>query len=203
MTVLLISFFYTPHTGISSGFPLPIGHWWHHYYIIPLPTDGSTPLGWVIQSEAFPALTHPHICILTSWRGIPNFILHPTFREETSYAHSTLTQALHHNTLTHMFKVSACSLGMLHANFTHMSTYLACLLGARVHMTKVWLSFSPLKMVAWTFEDVLAAIQSPPSIPTSVLQNVQMAFTWGMFTLQRSTLPCGCTPCHSWLSKSG
>ena len=70
-------------------------------------------------------------------RGIPKFILHPTFGEETSYAQSTLSTGNTSYTLTHMFKVSACSLGM-HAPtlliFQH--TPLAYL--AHVHMTKVW-----------------------------------------------------------------
>ena len=57
-----------------------------------------------------------------------------------------------------------CTRCHIYLYFCIPHAYLAC-----VHMTKVLICF--LKMADWTFEDVLAAIQSPPSIPTSVLQS--------------------------------
>ena len=51
------------------------------------------------------------------------------------------------------------------------------------------------KMVDWTFEDALAAIQSPPSIPTSVLQSTgsfrlgDICFAKIQTTLQMCTVP--------------
>ena len=85
--------------------------------------------------RGFPTLTHLYACILTIRRGIPNFILHPSFREETSYAQSTLSTGNTSYALTHMFKVSASLLGMPHQPYSYFNipfTYLAC-----VHMTKV------------------------------------------------------------------
>ena len=88
--------FIPPHRYFQG---IPSSHWplvmslLHH---IALPAEAPPLSGMSHPIRGFPTLTHPHACILTIRRGIPNFILHPTFREETSYAHSTPAQTIHH-----------------------------------------------------------------------------------------------------------
>ena len=117
--------------------------------------------------RGFPTLTHSCTCMITIWRGILSFILHPTFREETSYTYSTLAQTTHRTPGCTCFKVSVCcwcaaSTLVILQHTLHLLMH--------VLMTNVCFSF-PLKMADWTFEDALTAIQSPPSIPASILQS--------------------------------
>ena len=86
---------YTPH-GYFLG--IPSSHWLLVTSLLCHTTScqGSVPFGMSHPIRGFPTLTHPCTCILIIRRGIPKFILHPTFREETSYAHSTPAQAVHH-----------------------------------------------------------------------------------------------------------
>ena len=86
--------------------------------------------------------TPSRMCI-TIRSGIPYFILHPTFREETSYAHQHTSTGNTSYTLTHMFKVSACSLGALHQIYLYFNTPHASL--AHVHMTKILFFFCFLR----------------------------------------------------------
>ena len=156
-----------PHMDISWGFPLPIGHWWHHYYIIPLPAE-ALPLSDESSNQRLSHLDTPSHMHFNHQEGYPKVHSSSNFWRGNILCsqHTSTGNTLY--TLTHMFKVSACVHLVLHTNFTHISTYLT----SSWHMC-TWLKsdFFLLKMVDWTFEDALAAIQSPPSIPTSVLQS--------------------------------
>ena len=178
--------------GISrdSLFPLAIGDiiiMSYHFLPMLYPFWMSHPI------RGFPTLTHPCACILTIWRGYSQLHSSSNFwRGNILCSQHTSTDNTSY-TLTHMFKVSVCCWCTTSTLlvFQHTLSLLAC-----VHMTKVWFSFL-LKMADWTFEDVLTAIQSLPSIPTSVLQSAGWHSLGGCMHLWRSTLPCRCVPCCS------
>ena len=73
--------------------------------------QGSTPLD-ESSNQRLSHLDTPLHMHFNIRRGIPKFILHPSFGEETSYAQSTLSTVVYIMFLTHTFKVSACSLGV-------------------------------------------------------------------------------------------
>ena len=112
-------------------------------------------------------MTHSRACTITIWRGYSQLHSSSNFRRgNISCSYHTSTDNTSY-TLTHTFKVSVCCWCTMSTVlvFQHTSHLLACM-----HMTNVCFSFL-LKMADWTFEDVLTTIQSPPSIPTSVLQS--------------------------------
>ena len=76
--------------GIPSSYWLLVTSLLHHATFW-----GSTPFRWVIQSEAFPTMTHPHACILPSG-GIPqgSFFIHLSERKH-------LQHKIHQAQLTH------------------------------------------------------------------------------------------------------
>ena len=79
---------FIPPCGYFLRIPLPIGCWWHHYSIIPLPTEAPA----ISDKSSNQKLSHidttSHMCTNIR-RDTPRFILHPTFREETSTAQNT------------------------------------------------------------------------------------------------------------------
>ena len=167
MTTLLVSFFYAP-TWVFPGdslFPLAVGDVIITSYCFLLmlhPFQMSHPI------RGFPHLDTPlHACAITIWRGYSQLHSSSSFwRRNISCSQHTSTDNTSY-TLTHTFKVSVCCWHAVSTVLIFQHT--SCLL-VHMHMTNVCFSFL-LKMVDWTFEDALAAIQSPPSIPTSVLQS--------------------------------
>ena len=137
--------FIPPFMGISRGFPLPIGCWWHHYYIMPLSAE-VLPLLDKSSNQRLSHFDSPlHMCftIRSEYLKVHSSSI---FQRGNILCSKCTKHSLHIMFLTHTFKVSACSLGAqcklyLYFNIDLPHTYLAHV----YTLTKVWLFF--LKMV--------------------------------------------------------
>ena len=187
------SFVLYPPCGYFQGFPLPIGCWWHHYYVMLHPTE-ALPLWLSHPIRGLPTLTHPHACILPSGGILQgSFFIHLSERKH-------LLLKIHQAQLTHhlfvsyiqgkcMFTWHTAATLLVFQHNPHLFDVCAHDLSHDLSLTFI------LKMVDWTFEDALAAINSPPSIPTSVLESAD-GLCLGMFALRRFILLYGCMLCH-------
>ena len=147
----------------DSLFPLAVGDIiiTSHYFLLRLhPLQMSHPI------RGFPASTHPHACILSSG-GIPqgSFFIHLSERKH-------LLLKIHQAQLIHHLFVSyiqgKCMFTWQTAPTLLVFQHNPNLFDACTH--DLSLTFI-LKMVDWIFENALAAINSLPSIPTSVLES--------------------------------
>ena len=167
--MLLIPLFYTPCMGISRGLPLPIGHWWHHYYIIPLPAE-TPPLSDESSNQSLSHLDTPSCMHFNHQEG------YPKVHSSSIFWRGNILCSKHTKHSQYIVYFDSYVQGKCVFTWCTMPTLLVPqhtlhLVGTCVH--DLSLSFLVLlKMMDFTFEDVLTAIQSPTSIPTSVLQSV-------------------------------
>ena len=168
------------------GFPLPIG---------PLVTSvlchttscwGSTPSEWVIQSGLSHLDTSSHMHYNHLERVFPTSF----FIQLLEKTHLMLTACQHRQHIVYFdsYVQGKCVLLAHHINSTCIPTYLASL-GMHAWLMSNFLFY-------WRWQTGHLKMHSLPyrvRLPYQLQScKVRMAFAWGTYALERSTLPCGC-----------
>ena len=156
--------------------------------IIPLPAEDPASSWWVIQSATFLPRHFFRACIIHLDLGYSG--LHSSYsswRVNNSSSQNTCTP----NTL--YTPVHTSKVGVHEGHLTSICVHIQLLRPLTcVYSTNFEFLF---KMADWTFKDALTAIQSLPSIPTSILQSTgglrlgDIHFTKIQTTLQMRTVP--------------